>query len=80
MRISDDETLVKVGCVAAERSVSESVLVLVDGGLLGLFQHSAERVDADLAERTSFCGQIVQTVERLTRHRHADLVEDFSQL
>jgi len=62
------------------RSVSERVLVLVDGGVLCVFEDPAERVDTDVTKRTLQSGNVVQTVERTTRHTDADLREDLLQL
>lgn len=65
---------------AGKGLVSELVLVLVDDGLLRLLEHSTERLDGHLPLWTLLGGDVVQPVERFTRHLDADLVQDVSQL
>jgi len=78
--VDDSETSVDARQPAGRLSVSERVVVLVDGRLLSLFQYSTERLDAHVSVWTAFGGHVVQPVERSARHRDADLVEDLSQL
>ena len=61
-------------------SVSDSVLVLVDGSLLGLLEHATECVDGHVAVGRLSSGDVIETIEHLTRHLHSDSSEDITQL